>query len=262
MSILAVRELTVYYGPVRGVSDVSFEVGEGEIVALLGANGAGKSTVLKAISGTARPRSGTVRFAGGDLGHKRPHQRVAAGLVQVPEGRHIFASMTVLENLELGHYVHGGGARARRERSEEVLELFPNLKPRLGELAGRMSGGEQQALAIARAMMTKPRLLMVDEPSLGLDPQKIDTVYDLLGDIARSGTTVLLVEQNVALALEIAHRAYVLAQGRVVLSGDAAALAGDERVAEAYLGSAPAATPASGAAVSLRRHEYDSQQPR
>jgi branched-chain amino acid transport system ATP-binding protein len=239
--ILELRDITVFYGPVRGVSGISLDVAEGEIVALLGANGAGKSTVLKAISGTVKPRAGTVRFAGEDLRHKRPHQRVGAGLVQVPEGRHIFPSMTVFENLELGHYVHGGGARVRRQRSEEVLELFPNLRPRLGELAGKMSGGEQQALAIARAMMTKPRLLMVDEPSLGLDPQKIDTVYDLLGDIARTGTTVLLVEQNVALALEIASRAYVLAQGRIVLSGDASSLASDERVAEAYLGSVPTA---------------------
>jgi branched-chain amino acid transport system ATP-binding protein len=238
--MLELRDVTVFYGPVLGVSGISLDVAQGEIVALLGANGAGKSTILKAISGTVKPRAGGIRFAGEDILHKRPDQRVAQGLVQVPEGRHIFPSMTVFENLELGHYVHGGGARVRRQRAEEVLELFPNLRPRLSELAGRMSGGEQQALAIARAMMTKPRMLMVDEPSLGLDPQKIDTVYDLLGEIAQQGTTVLLVEQNVALALELANRAYVLAQGSVVLSGDAASLASDERVAEAYLGSVPA----------------------
>jgi len=238
--MLELSDVTVFYGPVLGVSGISLDVAQGEIVALLGANGAGKSTILKAISGTVKPRAGGIRFAGEDILHKRPDQRVAQGLVQVPEGRHIFPSMTVFENLELGHYVHGGGARVRRQRAEEVLELFPNLRPRLSELAGRMSGGEQQALAIARAMMTKPRMLMVDEPSLGLDPQKIDTVYDLLGEIAQQGTTVLLVEQNVALALELANRAYVLAQGGVVLSGDAASLANDERVAEAYLGSVPA----------------------
>jgi branched-chain amino acid transport system ATP-binding protein len=238
--MLELRDVTVFYGPVLGVSGISLDVAQGEIVALLGANGAGKSTILKAISGTVKPRAGSIRFAGEDILRKRPDQRVAQGLVQVPEGRHIFPSMTVFENLELGHYVHGGGSRVRRQRAEEVLELFPNLRQRLSELAGRMSGGEQQALAIARAMMTKPRMLMVDEPSLGLDPQKIDTVYDLLGEIAQQGTTVLLVEQNVALALELANRAYVLAQGSVVLSGDAASLANDERVAEAYLGSVPA----------------------
>ncbi len=241
MSLLEVENISVFYGAVRGVSDISFSVEEGEIIALLGANGAGKSTVLKAISGIVRLRSGSIRLGGQPLPAGRPHRRVSQGLVQVPEGRHIFASLTVSENLELGGYIHAKSARARRERQTEVLALFPNLQDKLNQLAGRLSGGEQQALAIARAMMARPRVLMVDEPSLGLDPQKIDVVYDLLADIARSGTTVVLVEQNVALALELASRAYVLQQGTVVLSGEARALEKDERVAAAYLGGAPAA---------------------
>lgn len=241
MSLLEVESISVYYGAVRGVSDISFSVEEGEIIALLGANGAGKSTVLRAISGIVRLRSGSIRLDGQLLPAGRPHKRVSQGLVQVPEGRHIFASLTVSENLHLGGYIHAKSARARRERQTEVLAHFPNLQDKLNQLAGRLSGGEQQALAIARAMMAKPRVLMVDEPSLGLDPQKIDIVYDLLGDIAQTGTTVVLVEQNVALALELASRAYVLQQGRVVLSGDARALEQDERVAAAYLGGAPAA---------------------
>jgi branched-chain amino acid transport system ATP-binding protein len=238
MSLLEINDLTVFYGAVRGVSDISLSVEEGEIVTLLGANGAGKSTVLRGISGIVRPRSGTIRLAGEDLGSVGAHRRVERGVVQVPEGRHIFSSLTVAENLDIGAYVHAKTSRARRERREEVLPLFPSLQPMLGQLAGRLSGGEQQALAIARAMMSRPRLLMVDEPSLGLDPQRIDLVYDLIEQIAKNGTTVVLVEQNVALALEIAARAYVLQQGTMVLSADAADLQDDPRVAAAYLGEA------------------------
>lgn len=246
MNALDVLELSVYYGPVRGVSEVSLSVGAGEVVALLGANGAGKSTVLKAVSGVVRPRSGSVLLGGETLGKLSASRRVELGLVHVPEGRRIFGSLTVLENLELGGYSSrqqrlGRGSRSttaggHTARLEHVLELFPLLRSHLPRLAGMLSGGEQQALALARAMMSEPKVLMVDEPSLGLAPQMVDTVYDLLEKIASGGTSVLLVEQNVALALEIASRAYVLQQGSVVLIGAAHDLANDHRVTEAYLG--------------------------
>jgi branched-chain amino acid transport system ATP-binding protein len=251
VNVLEVSDLTVYYGPVRGVSGVSLTVGAGEVVALLGANGAGKSTVLKAVSGVVRPRSGTVLLNGESLGKLSASRRVELGMVHVPEGRRIFGSLTVLENLELGGYsarlrrlargrsanrAGSGGRGGHTARLEHVLELFPLLRGHLPKLAGMLSGGEQQALALARGMMSEPKILMVDEPSLGLAPQMVDTVYDLLERIAVGGTSVLLVEQNVALALEIAARAYVLQQGGVVLSGDARRLGNDPRVTEAYLG--------------------------
>lgn len=239
MSVLAVADLTVYYGPVRGVEGVGLSVEEGELVALLGANGAGKSTVLRAISGLVKPRSGTVEFLGHGLLRIPTARRVKLGLVQVPEGRRIFSSLSVRENLDLGAYAFARGAGERRQRVDEMLELFPLLRPHVGKLAGMLSGGEQQVLAIARGMMAHPRLLMVDEPSLGLAPQMIEAVYDLLVDIAKGGTAVLLVEQNVTLALEITQRAYVLQQGSLVLSGPSQDLASDQRVVAAYLGSAP-----------------------
>jgi branched-chain amino acid transport system ATP-binding protein len=208
--------------------------------------------VLKAVSGVVRPRGGTVALLGESLGKLTASRRVERGLVHVPEGRRIFGSLTVLENLELGGYSQrhrrfprlvtsgnrrpAGAAAARGGQLEHVLELFPLLRPHLGKLAGMLSGGEQQALALARGMMAHPKVLMVDEPSLGLAPQMVDTVYDLLEKIASGGTSVLLVEQNVALALEIAARAYVLQQGSVVLSGAARDLATDQRVTDAYLG--------------------------
>ena len=251
MSVLEVRGLTVYYGPVRGVFDVSFSVGKGEIVALLGANGAGKSTVLKAVSGIVKPRAGALSFEGRDLTSVPAPARVRLGLVQVPEGRRLFPSLTVRENLELAAFgASGYGARAwragrqreaRRVRLEAVLGRFPLLGNHLTKLAGMLSGGEQQVLAIARAMMAEPVLLMVDEPSLGLAPQMVESVYDLLAQIARDGTSVLLVEQNVGLAFEVSRRAYVLQHGSVVLSGPSAELAGDPRVVSAYLGEAKAA---------------------
>lgn len=236
MTFFELKELSVFYGPVRGVVGVSVEVGEGEVVALLGANGAGKSTVLKAVSGLVRPLSGTVSFEGRDLRAVRAHDRVRLGLVQVPEGRRIFPALTVEENLELAGFGFGDARPRRRERTAEVLEHFPLLQPHVGKLAGMLSGGEQQILAIGRAMMARPRLLMVDEPSLGLAPQMVEYVYELLEQIASQGTSVLLVEQNVTLAFEISRRAYVLQQGHVVLSGDSADLADDPRVVAAYLG--------------------------
>jgi branched-chain amino acid transport system ATP-binding protein len=236
VTLLDVSDMTVYYGPVLGVSAVSLDVDKGEIVALLGANGAGKSTVLKAVSGLVKPRSGRVYFQGRDLRSVPAASRVRLGLVQVPEGRRIFPSLTVRENLELAGFGFGGQRSHRRERLEAVVDRFPLLQPHLPKLAGMLSGGEQQVLAIARGMMTEPTLLMVDEPSLGLAPQMVESVYDLLVHIAAEGTAVLLVEQNVTLAFEITHRAYVLQQGRVALSGPSTELADDPRVIAAYLG--------------------------
>jgi branched-chain amino acid transport system ATP-binding protein len=236
MTVLQVADLAVFYGPVRGVEGVGLSVEEGEIVALLGANGAGKSTVLRAISGLVKPRAGQVDFRGQSIAHVPAARRVKLGLVQVPEGRRIFASLSVRENLELGAYAFAGGAVARRQRISEVLGLFPLLQPHVAKLAGMLSGGEQQLLAIARGMLARPALLMVDEPSLGLAPQMIESVYDLLVDIAKGGTAVLLVEQNVTLALEISRRVVVLQQGSPVLSGNSADLIDDPRVVAAYLG--------------------------
>jgi branched-chain amino acid transport system ATP-binding protein len=234
--VLEVSGLSVFYGPVRGVSDVSLRVGRGEVVALLGANGAGKSTVLKAISGLVKPRSGELRFQGRDLRALKAPERVRLGLVQVPEGRRIFPALTVRENLELAAFSSRRRRAGRAARLGAVVERFPLLAPHLPKLAGMLSGGEQQVLAIARAMMAEPVLLMVDEPSLGLAPQMVESVYDLLVEIAGAGTAVLLVEQNVSLAFEVTKRAYVLQNGRVVLSGPSSELAGDPRVVSAYLG--------------------------
>lgn len=236
MSVLEVDDLTVYYGPVRGVEGVGLTVEEGEIVALLGANGAGKSTVLQAISGLVKPRRGEIKFRGSSVLHQSAARRVKLGVVQVPEGRRIFSSLSVRENLELGAYAFSLRASARRERIGEVLEIFPLLRPHVDKLAGMLSGGEQQLLAIARAMMARPSLLMVDEPSLGLAPQMIDSVYELLVNIAAGGTSVLLVEQNVTLALEITRRAFILQQGSLALSGSSTDLVDDPRVIAAYLG--------------------------
>lgn len=238
MRALDLNEVSVYYGAVRGVEDVTLHVDEGEIVALLGANGAGKSTLLKAMSGIIHPRHGSISFFGDHLGRQSAHRRVGRGLVHVPEGRRIFTTLTIAENLELGAYGTQHSRTERAERLAAVLQLFPLLEQHFQRLAGTLSGGEQQVLAIGRAMMSNPRVLMIDEPSLGLDPQKVDIVYDMLEEVAALGTTVLLVEQNVALALEIASRAYVLQQGTVVLSGPSSSLAGDSRVADAYLGKA------------------------
>ena len=240
MSVLEVADLTVFYGPVRGVEGVGLDVGEGEIVALLGANGAGKSTVLRAVSGLVRPRAGRIDFLGESMLRVAAPRRVRLGLVQVPEGRRIFSALSARENLELGAYAFARNAAERRKRVDEVLDLFPLLRPHVGKLAGMLSGGEQQALAIARGMMAHPKLLMVDEPSLGLAPQMIESVYDLLVDIAGRGTAVLLVEQNVTLALEITRRAYVLQQGSLVLAGPSSELIDDPRVVAAYLGTAAA----------------------
>lgn len=245
-AVLEISELSVFYGPVRGVESVTLEVQDGELVALLGANGAGKSTVLKAVSGLVGCRSGEVRFLGRSLAGVSAPKRVKLGLVQIPEGRRIFPALSVAENLDLGGYLFGRRAAERRSRVQEVIEIFPVLRQHLGKLAGMLSGGEQQILAIARGMIVSPKLLMVDEPSLGLAPQMVESVYEMLESVASHGTSVLLVEQNVTLALEITKRAYVLQQGGVVLAGASSALAGDPRVVDAYLGSAPSVTVGGG----------------
>lgn len=232
--MLKVCNLNVHYGVIHALHDVSFEVGAREIVTLIGANGAGKSTTLLALSGLLTPTSGTLELEGRDLLAIAPHRRVPLGLVQVPEGRRVFASMSVSENLALG-------ATTRRDNEigkdlDEVFTLFPRLAERKNQLAGTMSGGEQQMLAVGRALMSKPRLLLLDEPSLGLAPLLVKEIFNVVERIRERGVTVLLVEQNAHMALAISDRAYVLETGRIVMSGDAKEIARDPRIKEAYLG--------------------------
>jgi len=233
--VLKVEALRIRYGEVEAVRCVDLAVGSGEIIALVGANGAGKSSTLSAIAGLVRPAAGTVTFDGSDITGLAAEVIARRGVSLVPEGRRIFASLTVADNLRLGGAVHLTAAEAR-VREEEMLDLFPILRRYHRNKGGNLSGGEQQMLAIARALMAKPRLLLLDEPSLGLAPQMIDTVFDLIADLRRNGLTILLVEQNVALALEIADRATVLANGEVVLAGTAKELATSDLVRQAYLG--------------------------
>jgi len=234
-NLLEVRDLSVSYGDVQALWDVSLEVREAQIVALVGSNGAGKSTLLKTISGLLHPRHGQIIFAGEDLGGLSPKHRVDRGVVQVPEGRRLFQNLTVLENLKLGAYLPR--ARAKYAESlERVFTLFPILKERANNKAGLLSGGEQQMLAIARAVMAQPRLVMIDEASLGLSPIFTKIIFDLIVALNQQGTTVLLVEQNVHMALKICHYAYVLKTGHVVMSGPGEQLAADEELRKAYVG--------------------------
>jgi len=233
--MLEVRDLHVSYGDVQALWGVSFRVGAGQIVTLLGGNGAGKTTTLRTVSGILRPRSGSIRLDGAELTRLPPHGIVALGVGHIPEGRRLWPGMTVLENLELGAYP--AAARARRGESLAwVFHLFPRLEERRRQLAGTLSGGEQQMLAIGRALMVRPRLLMLDEPSLGLAPLLVVELFQTLQAINREGVTILLVEQNVHQALAIAHEAYVLETGRVVSSGPARDLLRDPYIKEAYLG--------------------------
>ena len=234
MSWLEIRDVSVAYGVVRALEGVSLSVAEGEIVALVGSNCAGKSTLMKAIMGVVRPSHGTITFAGSPLGGLAVEAVVRRGVVLVPEGRGILATLTVRENLRLGAYQRRD-ARIVADL-DQVAARFPVLRERLGQKAGSLSGGEQQMLAIARALMARPRLLLLDEPSLGLAPVVIASIFDMIASLARDGVTVLLVEQNAAEALRLAHRAYVLETGRVVLEGKASDLLQHERVREAYLG--------------------------
>ncbi len=233
--MLTLEGIDAFYGDVQALHGVSFEVNQGEIVALVGANAAGKTTSLRVISGILAPRAGRVAFQGADLGAVPAHRRVALGMVQVPEGRRLFPFMTVMENLQLG--AHVAEARVARERSlAQALTLFPVLAERKDQLAGSLSGGEQQMLAIARALMACPKLLMLDEPTLGLAPMLVRKIFETVKSINEGGVTVLLVEQNVRQALALAHRACVLENGRLVLAGPARALLADDRLKRAYLG--------------------------
>ncbi len=233
--MLTLEGVDAFYGDLRALHDVSLEVRAGELVALVGANAAGKTTTLRVISGTLGARGGRVVFDGQDLAAVPAHSRVARGIVQVPEGRRLFPFMTVRENLLLG--AHAPSARAAQDRSlEYVLRLFPVLEERAAQLAGSLSGGEQQMCAIGRALMARPRLLMLDEPTLGIAPVLVQRIFETVAAINRDGVTVLLVEQNVRRALALANRAVVLENGRVVLAGPARELLADERLKKAYLG--------------------------
>ena len=232
--MLRLEALDVYYGEIHALRGVALEVGEREIVALLGNNGAGKSTTLKAVSGLLRPRRGTISFENTPLTGVAAHDIVARGIAHVPEGRRIFNRLTVRENLTMGAYLrHDGRVAGDLDR---VFDLFPRLKERISQVAGTLSGGEQQMLAIGRALMANPRLLLLDEPSMGLAPVLVEQIFATIDSINRQGTTILLVEQNAAMALSIAHRGYVLETGVIVLTGSAAELAGNADVRRAYLG--------------------------
>ena len=235
MSLLELRGVEVAYGDLPALRGVTVSVEAGETLSVVGANGAGKTTMLRAISGLMRPRAGQILLDGARLDRLPSHTIVQHGVVQVPEGRKIFPSLSVLENLEMGSYVPAARAR-RREGLEQVFGLFPRLAERRRQAAGTMSGGEQQMLAIGRALMARPRLLMLDEPSLGLAPIVVQEIFRIIGEINRRGTTVLLVEQNTRQALALSRRAYVLENGRVVLEGSGAELLGNEHVKRAYLG--------------------------
>ena len=233
--MLKVQELQVNYGGIRAVKNISFEVPDGSIVTLVGANGAGKSTTLRTISGLLKPKTGSITFLGQDIAGVRAHEIVKKGISQVPEGRRVFAEMTVMENLDLGAFVRKDKAGIQQDL-KHVFELFPRLEERKNQSAGTLSGGEQQMLAMGRALMSRPKLLLLDEPSMGLAPLLIKEIFNIIVDINKSGTTVLLVEQNANMALSIANRAYVLETGRITLSGSAQELAASEDVRKAYLG--------------------------
>ena len=232
--MLKVNDINVYYGSIHAVKNVSFEVNEGEIVTLIGANGAGKSTVLNTVSGLLRSRTGSITFLGRDINRMPPHAVVEQGLAQVPEGRRVFQNMTVQENLEMGAYTQ----KTNRISGdlEQVFDQFPRLRERRRQIAGTLSGGEQQMLAMGRALMSHPRLLMLDEPSMGLAPILVEQIFDIIRTLHQDGTTILLVEQNAQKALSVATRAYVLETGSVILSGTGEELSRDDRVKKAYLG--------------------------
>jgi branched-chain amino acid transport system ATP-binding protein len=235
--LLEVTGLCVNYGHIEAIREITFGVEEGTVATLIGANGAGKSTTLKTISGLRKVRAGTVTFDGKDITQVPPYERVAMGISQSPEGRGIFVGMTVMENLDMGAYVRKDRKTAAlREDLERVFTLFPRLEERRTQVAGTLSGGEQQMVAIGRALMARPRLLLLDEPSMGLAPKLIQQIFSIVTEINEQGTTVLLVEQNAAQALKRAHTAHILETGEIVRSGSGAELAGDESVKAAYLG--------------------------
>ena len=232
--MLKVENINVYYGNIHAIHDISFEVAQGEIVSLIGANGAGKSTILKTVSGLLRTKTGSITFLGNDIRTTAPHHIVEKGLAHVPEGRRIFLQMTVQENLEMGAYTQKAGTLAAD--IENVYQRFPRLRERRRQVAGTLSGGEQQMLAMGRALMSHPSLLMLDEPSMGLAPLLVEQIFDIIQELHRAGTTILLVEQNAQMALSIADRAYVLETGRIVMQGSAREMLEDDKVRKAYLG--------------------------
>ena len=233
--MINVKDLDVYYGMIHAIKGISFEVRQGEIVTLIGANGAGKTTILKALSGMLKVKSGEVNYDGTNILTTEPHKIVASGLAHVPEGRRVFAEMTVEDNLELGGFTDKNKAKVK-QGFENAYEKFPRLFERRKQIAGTLSGGEQQMLAIGRALMSQPKIILMDEPSMGLAPILVQQIFDIIQEINKSGTTVLLVEQNANMALSVAHRAYVLETGKIVLSGKAKDLLGNDDIKKAYLG--------------------------
>ncbi|MBQ8139461.1 MAG: ABC transporter ATP-binding protein [Lachnospiraceae bacterium] len=233
-TLLKVDDLNVYYGNIHAIKGISFEVKEGEIVTLIGANGAGKSTSLNTVSGLLKPKTGTIEFCGKSIAGMPAHKIVRDGLALCPEGRRVFLQLSVKENLEMGAYTRSMSEVG--ESIEKVYELFPRLKERYKQVAGTLSGGEQQMLAMGRALMSKPRLMMLDEPSMGLAPILVDQIFDIIKDLHKAGTTILLVEQNARKALAVADRAYVLETGRIVNTGTGRELLSDDSVKKAYLG--------------------------
>ncbi|MFU2013740.1 ABC transporter ATP-binding protein [Peribacillus butanolivorans] len=233
--MLKIEDINVYYGNIQALKGVSLSINEGEIVTLIGANGAGKSTMLKTISGLLKPKQGKIMYEGQSIGGKAAQSIVKMGISHVPEGRRVFANMTVEENLQLGAYLRKDKAGIKQDM-EKVYELFPRLLERLKQQSGTLSGGEQQMLAMGRALMAKPRLLLLDEPSMGLAPLLVKQIFNIIEEINKTGTTILLVEQNANLALSIADRAYVVETGRIVLSGKSEELTASEEIKNAYLG--------------------------
>ena len=235
MALLEVSDLKVYYGVIQAIKGISFEVNQGEVVALIGANGAGKTTTLHTVSGLSPAKEGKIIFDGKDISKVPAHKIVSMGMAHVPEGRRIFQELSVLENLKLGAYTRKNKTEIA-ESIEMVYDKFPRLKERKNQVAGTLSGGEQQMLAMGRALMSKPRIILMDEPSMGLSPLLVSEIFEIIKEIRNSGTTVLLVEQNAKKALSIADRAYVLETGNITLSGDASKLINDESIKKAYLG--------------------------
>ena len=235
MSLLDVKNLSLAYGKIAAVKDISLAVEPGQVVCLIGANGAGKTTTLRGLSGLLKPTHGHIKFDGRDIGGAKPHQIAKLGLIHVPEGRQVFAEMTIADNLKMGAYLVSDRALIK-QRTEHMLDLFPRLRQRIGQLAGSLSGGEQQMLAIGRALMAGPKLLLLDEPSLGLAPIIVEEIFALIARLKSEGMTILVVEQNAQMALDIADQAYVLESGRVKLEGPAAEVGANPMVLEAYLG--------------------------
>ncbi|CUO86572.1 MAG: ABC transporter ATP-binding protein [Clostridium sp.] len=235
MSMLKITDLEVYYGVIQAIKGISFEVKEGEVIALIGANGAGKTTILHTVTGLIAPKAGKIEFEGTDITKTPAHKIVSMGMAHVPEGRRVFAQLSVYENLKLGAYT-----RSDKTEIEQTLEMvykrFPRLKERRNQAAGTLSGGEQQMLAMGRALMSHPKIILMDEPSMGLSPIFVNEIFDIIKEVSAGGTTVLLVEQNAKKALGIADRAYVLETGNIVLTGEAKALMNDESIKKAYLG--------------------------